>query len=221
MKDHSKFHRLNLPGVPEQLQGVVAIGQNASRRGLAPHELEQLFNCVLPGCAVVRNVGGQPVVRGSGLHISLSHAEGLTALALAPFPVGIDVERIDPEFDVLEFDPDLFGMQDFRELETCEASLRSDHFYRLWTLKEAHLKRQGRSLLCDRLPNVSGAPNMSTAWMVRPTGRYCVGVSWQAPVTSDLPPRPALGAFSEWRLPQKPTAAAAGARGISECVIHI
>ena len=83
MKDHSNFHRLNLPGVPEQLQGVVAIGQNASRRGLAPRELEQLFNCVLPGSAVVRNVGGQPVVRGSGLHISLSHAEGLTALALA------------------------------------------------------------------------------------------------------------------------------------------
>jgi hypothetical protein len=212
MNDHSKFHRLNLPGVPEQLQGVVAIGQNASRRGLAPHELEQLFNCLLPGRALVRNVGGQPVVRGSGLHISLSHAEGLTVLALAPFPVGIDVERIDPEFDVLEFDPDLFGMEDFRELETCEAGSRCDHFYRLWTLKEAHLKRQGRSLVCDPLPNVSGAPNTSTAWITRPTGRYCVGVSWQAPVPSDLSHRPALGPFADGRLPQNPTVAVAGAR---------
>lgn len=215
MNDQVKIHRLDLPGAPEQLHGVVAIGQNASRRGLAPRELEQLFDCLLPGRVVVRNVGGQPVVRGSGLHISLSHAEGLSALVRAPFPVGIDVERVDPEFDVLEFDPDLFGVQDFRELETFEASSRSDHFYRMWTLKEAHLKRQGRSLVCDPLPNVSGAPNTSTAWITCPTGRHCVGVSWQAPVSSDLSPHPVVGRFADRRLPRKSTAATAGARAIS------
>lgn len=221
MKDHSKIYRLNLPGAPEQLQGVVAIGQNASRRSLAPHELEQVFDCLLPSRTVLRNVGGRPVVRGSGLHISLSHAEGVTALALAPMPVGIDIERIDPEFDVMEFDPDLFGTQDFRELETCQASSRSDHFYRLWTLKEAHIKRQGRSLLCGPLPNVSSAPNTSTAWITRPTGRYCIGVSWEALATSGLSPRPVLSPFADPRLPRKPTVAAAGARAISQCVIHI
>jgi phosphopantetheinyl transferase len=210
MKDQVETHCLNLPGAPRELQAVAAIGESTSRRGLAPHELERLFDYMLAGCEVVRDVGGQPVVHGSSLHISLSHAEGLTALALAPFPVGIDIERIDPEFDVLEFDPDLFGIDDFHALETCETRSRRDHFYRLWTLKEAHLKRQGRNLLCGPLPNVSGASNASTAWIVRPTGRYCVAVSWQLPITSGLPPRPAPGAIAERRLPRNPATAAAG-----------
>ena len=212
MKHRSKIHHLNLPGAPERLQAVLAMGESASRRGLDSYELQRLFKLMLPGRAVVREGVGRPVVRGGGLHISLSHASGLSALALAPFPVGIDVERVDPDFDVLEFDPALFGEQDFRVLEACEAGLRRDHFYRLWTLKEAHLKRKGQNLLCEPLPSVSDAPDTSTAWITRPTGRYCVGVSWQAPAASDLSPRPAWNAPVNGPAPRQPKAVCPRAR---------
>lgn len=202
MKDRSEFHHLDVPGAPEQLQAVMAIGANASRRGVAPHELDRLFDHILPGRVVVREAGGRPIVRGSRLHISLSHADGVSALAFAPFPVGIDVECVDPELDVLEFDPDLFGKQDFRALETCDAAVRRDHFYRLWTAKEAHLKLCGRNLLSDPLPIVSGAPNTSTAWIARPAGRYCVGVSWSSSVASDRSPRPAWNVLVDQPGPQ-------------------
>ncbi len=205
MKDRPELHHLNLPGAPEWLQAVVAIGENASRRGLSAYELEGLCDHMLPGRAVMRETSGRPVVRGSSLHISLSHADGLTALALAPFLVGIDVEWIDPEFDVFEFDLELFGAQDFHLLETCEGDSRRDHFYRLWTLKEANLKLRGRNLLSDPLHNISGAPNTCTAWITRPTGRYCVGVSWQA-AASDLSPHPASNTLVDRPVPRQPMA---------------
>ena len=197
MKDRSKFQYVDVPGAPRQLQAVMAIGANASRRGVAPHELDRLFDHMLPGRTVVREAGGRPTVRGSCLHISLSHSDGVSALALAPFPVGIDVECFDPELDVLGFDPDLFGKQDFRALETCDAASRREHFYQLWTLKEAHLKLCGRNLVSDPLPIVSGAPNTSTTWIARPAGRYCVGVSWSPAVASDRSPRPAWRALAD------------------------
>jgi len=203
MKDRSKFHYLDVSGAPEQLQAVMAIGANTSRRGVAPNELERLFDHMLPGRAVVREADGRPIVRGTRLYISLSHADGVSALAVAPFPVGIDVECVDPELYVLEFDPDLFGKQDFRALETCDATSRRDHFYQLWTAKEAHLKLYGRNLLFDPLPIVSGAPNTSTTWIARPAGRYCVGVSWSSSIASDRSLRPAWNALVDQPGPQQ------------------
>jgi len=179
MKDRPELWHLKMPGAPERIQTVIAIGKDASRRGVAPHELEWLFDNVLSGRAVVRNADGRPVVRGSGLHISISHADGLSALVSAPFPVGIDIEWIDPEFDVSQFDQELFGEQDFHLIETCERGSRRNHFYRLWTLKEAHLKLRGQNLQSYPLPNVSGVRDASAAWIAWPTGRYCVGMCWR------------------------------------------
>jgi len=180
-----------LRSAPKRLQAVVAIGKNTSRRGLAPYELERLFSHMLPGYTVAREASGRPIVLGSSLQISLSHADGVTALALAPFPVGVDVECVDPDFDILDIDPALFGEQDFRVLQTCDVSSRRDCFYRLWTLKEANLKLRGRNLLTDTLPSISGARDTSTAWITSTSGRYCVGAVGSGPL--NLSPRPVLG----------------------------
>ncbi len=88
-----------------------------------------------------------PVVRGrDDVHLSLSHAAGATVLAVAPFAIGIDIECVDPELDALAIDPELFGPRDYAFLQGQAEPTRLRHFYRLWTLKEARLKRFGRNL---------------------------------------------------------------------------
>ena len=96
---------------------------------------------------------------------------------LAPVPVGLGVQCFDPDFDVLDIDPALFGEPDYCVLQTCDVSSRRDYFYRLWRLKEANLKLRGQNLLTDTLPSISGACDTSTAWITSASGHYCVGAS--------------------------------------------
>jgi phosphopantetheinyl transferase len=187
------IHRLQLAGAPHGLEIAVMEGGDGARRGLAALELDHLFETLLPGHAIVRLSGGRPVVRGRGdLHVSLSHAQGTSVLAAAPFPVGIDIEPVDPDLDALAIDPALFGARDFAFLQAQAGAARRAHFYRLWTLKEARLKRFGRTLASDPLPELltgdadpgSAAlegrlgTDMSTGWLTRAGQRYCVGVCW-------------------------------------------
>jgi hypothetical protein len=102
--------RLQLACAPQGLEVAVAEGADATRRGLASRELDQLIETLLPSQTVVRLAEGRPVVRGrDDLHLSLSHAVGATALAVAPFRVGVDIECVDSGLDALAIDPELFG----------------------------------------------------------------------------------------------------------------
>jgi len=183
------IHRLELAGAPPGLAVAVAQGADAGRRGVAVSELDRLIAALLPDQPVVRLSGGKPVVRGrDDVHLSLSHAAGASVLAVAPVPVGIDMECVDPELDVLAIDPDLFGPRDFAFIQQQDAATRIAHFYRLWTLKEARLKRSGRTLAETALPDIIGnSANMSAGWLTLASQRYCVGVCWAgAVVPSDF-----------------------------------
>ncbi len=185
--------RLQLSGAPQGLEVAVAEGARRTSRGLAPPELDHLIAALLPDRPVVRLAEGRPTVRGcDDLHLSLSHAAGATALAVAPFPIGVDIECIDPELDALAIDPELFGVNDFAFVKGQAETAQVAQFYRLWTLKEARLKRLGRNLVSERLPDILkdgespatftlegriGA-DMSTGWLDRAGRRYCVGVCW-------------------------------------------
>jgi 4'-phosphopantetheinyl transferase len=178
------MHCLQLAGAPQELKIAVMEGSNSARRGLAASELDRLIAALLPDQPVVRLTDGQPVVRGrDDLHLSLSHATGATALAVAPFAIGIDIECVDPELDVLAIAPDLFGPRDFAFVQQQDAATRLEHFYRLWTLKEARLKQLGRTLADTALPEIIGnGANMSADWLALGTERYCVGVCWAGAV---------------------------------------
>jgi hypothetical protein len=63
--------------------------------------------------------------------------------------------------------------------------VRLEQFYRLWTLKEAWLKRGGCTLAQTELPEVIGSDGrldagMSTDWLDVAGRRYCVGICWDA-----------------------------------------
>jgi hypothetical protein len=189
-----QVRRVHFAGAPAGLDAIVAEGADATRRGLAPAELDRLLELMLPGLAVERMPDGRPAVRGhvrgrGGLMLSLSHAVGATALAIAPFPVGIDIERYEPDIDALAIDAELFGDRDYTFLAAHDEDRRRDAFYRLWTLKEARLKRFGRTLADSKLPDLASlaGDDMSTAWLDAPARRYCLGLCWgQARPSSEL-----------------------------------
>ena len=89
---------------------------------------------------------GKPVLRGSELHFSISHAGGLCALALSDSPVGIDLQDTEaaariadlPSFARRFFAPDEFAA--FMEEPTPE------QLCRIWTRKESLAKLLGRPL---------------------------------------------------------------------------
>jgi phosphopantetheinyl transferase len=177
--------RVHFAGAPAGLDAIVAEGADTARRGLAPAELDHLLELMLPGRAVERRSDGPPAVRGQvpgrgRLMLSLSHAAGATALAIAPFPVGIDIEHCEPGVDALSIDAELLGERDHAFLAAQDRDGQRDAFYRLWTLKEARLKRFGLTLTDSALPDIASlaGDDMSTAWLEAPARRYCLGVCW-------------------------------------------
>jgi 4'-phosphopantetheinyl transferase superfamily len=175
---------LQPPGAPKALKVAVAEGAESTRRGLPPGEIDRLFEALLPGRAIVRRAGGGPVARGADdIYLSVSHAASASALAVAPFPVGIDLERVDPDFDPLSIDPVVFGARDLAFVKMQAEAARRDHYYRLWTLKEARLKHLGRTLADGPLPDILGdnAPpgvGMTSVWLAQSGNRYCLSACW-------------------------------------------
>ena len=88
---------------------------------------------------------GKPHLAGrSGIEFNLSHSGRWVVMAVAPAPVGVDVEK------VREFDPALpgryFAPEETAELNALPESRRRLLFFSLWTLKESFLKARGTGL---------------------------------------------------------------------------
>ncbi|MFD5009378.1 4'-phosphopantetheinyl transferase family protein [Streptomyces chartreusis] len=98
---------------------------------------------------------GKPAVEGArGLHFSLSHSGELALLALAPRPVGVDVELARADLDFTRL-----ARRFFPEAERGSVARGGrDTFVRLWTRKEACVKAAG-----GRLTQGMGLPVAHTA----------------------------------------------------------
>jgi len=90
---------------------------------------------------------GRPLLAlptGTGLELSLATRAGYVAVALADRPVGVDVERIDPDADLP------LGLLHPRErdmLLDLPTGQRAIAFARLWCAKEAYVKALGLGFL--------------------------------------------------------------------------
>lgn len=114
---------------------------------------------------------------GAGLHLSLSHSHGWIACALAPEPVGIDMELITrrPASAIADL-AQLACTPDQREALAQIADLAQcqQRFVQLWSLKEAWFKQRGTGvdfamlprLVCQPAPAaaVQGAVEGAHAW---------------------------------------------------------
>ncbi|MEU2052135.1 4'-phosphopantetheinyl transferase family protein [Streptomyces bungoensis] len=99
-------------------------------------------------CAGCGGPHGRPALRTSGVHFSLSHSGDLVMVALAPTPVGVDVEGLATAQAVLGAQSALHAAE-ADELARLPAHERPAAFTRTWVRKEAYLKGLGTGLVRD------------------------------------------------------------------------
>ena len=82
---------------------------------------------------------GKPYIEGIDADLSISHSEDMVVIAIAPSPVGVDVEQIR--------DVDYSNIIRFAMTEREKGCIVTPvDFYRYWTVKEAYAKATGRGL---------------------------------------------------------------------------
>jgi 4'-phosphopantetheinyl transferase len=134
--------------------------------GVSPDEIE----LVRERCGRCGGPNGRPAVRGApGVHFSLAYAGALALVALAPAPVGVDVERPVPGPAWRELSP-LLHPAERRELERAGPGLRTRALSRVWTRKEACLKAIGAGLahgLREPYVGAGARPAVPPGWILR------------------------------------------------------
>jgi len=81
-----------------------------------------------------------------GIHLSLSHSGEMVTAAIAPFPLGLDLESTGRVRDWLALADHVFAPVECEQLLLLAESDRRELFYRYWTIKEACGKRDGTGL---------------------------------------------------------------------------
>ncbi len=92
------------------------------------------------------NEFGKPSLTENKIHFNISHRGGLSALAFSfSSEIGIDVEKIDPDFNVDQISKAFFSRDENRYLNDFPFG-PNKKFYMLWTRKEAFLKALGTGI---------------------------------------------------------------------------
>ena len=95
---------------------------------------------------ILKTENGKPYVNNEGVFFSISHTHGLVAVAVADSPVGIDCELIikKSKEDAKRFSARFFTQGEFDYLS--EKDFNSLEFFKLWTAKEAVIKKRGSNM---------------------------------------------------------------------------
>ncbi len=92
---------------------------------------------------------GKPYLSGVGqdLKFNVSHSKGIAVIAVTQNrEVGVDVEFVDPEFDVFSVASSVFSPVEVTQLRSLPLAQRAATFFAGWTRKEAFLKAMGDGL---------------------------------------------------------------------------
>ena len=117
---------------------------------------------------------GKPYVLGEPrVHFNVSHSGEWVLLALAErHEVGVDVELMRADLDVMEIAPTVFTPGEITSLLSLPADARREAFYRLWARKEAVLKAWGTGFSLDAHDVHIGIEPTSAALIQAPLGDY-------------------------------------------------
>lgn len=110
--------------------------------GIHPHDVAIERRC--PACG---GPHGPPTA--ADLRISVSYTTGRIAYALAPSPVGIDIERKQPQLPWQEVAPLVLTDAQLDQLHTTPPRHRPSAFLHAWTRREAIGKATGVGLIAE------------------------------------------------------------------------
>ncbi len=88
---------------------------------------------------------GKPFIR-EPIKFNLSHSESVLVIAVSSEEVGVDVEECNQNIDVMKFARRFFTVEEVEWLSNFWGFYRTRMFTKLWSLKEAHLKKLGTGL---------------------------------------------------------------------------
>ncbi|TFH34341.1 MAG: 4'-phosphopantetheinyl transferase superfamily protein [Anaerolineales bacterium] len=101
----------------------------------------------------VRDRWGKPNVANpdtDALEFNTSHSGGISLIVVRRGgKVGVDIEKVIPDFPWREVAPKALNESEIRALELLPAEQKSDAFYAIWTRKEALAKAVGLGLRLD------------------------------------------------------------------------
>jgi 4'-phosphopantetheinyl transferase len=96
-------------------------------------------------------------------HISLSHSGDYVACAIAPVPLGLDVEAPRRVRDWAALVGAICNAREATQWRLTSAAEQEALFYEYWTLKEAWIKQRGEALSLGRLRLIGAEPVASDA----------------------------------------------------------
>jgi 4'-phosphopantetheinyl transferase len=176
-------------------------------RGILRRILSRYLAIIPQDIQIHYGAHGRPLIEETqnsvDLRFSVSHAEDLVLYALTRGrSIGVDLEYIREDFDVLKIADNFFSEGETTTLQTLPSKMRGEGFYRAWTRKEAYLKACGSGLAINpRQVEVSLVPD-DPAVILRINGKTQNTQAWSL-LHLDLPPH-FIGAVAvegnEWSL---------------------
>lgn len=111
----------------------------SDKLGISPHEVN-----------IQLQPNGKPFVQGNkAVYFNLSHSADVIVLAVTEEgEIGVDVERVDREFDWMRVDSVLAPseIEWIQENERIDPSTVYQRFFQIWTLKESYIKCTGEGM---------------------------------------------------------------------------
>jgi 4'-phosphopantetheinyl transferase len=122
-------------------------------RGRLRELLAAYLGCEPAGIRFRYGASGKPAVAaGTDLRFNVSHSEEVALYVFARGrEVGIDIERIRPDFRWERIARRYYSAAEQELLRTLPPELRAAAFFQFWTRKEAYLKARGEGLRFGRL----------------------------------------------------------------------
>jgi 4'-phosphopantetheinyl transferase len=91
------------------------------------------------------NQRGKPSLDGS-IQFNVSHAADVALIAISCMPVGVDIERVDPDFAWQGIARHFFSSAECEWIASHPSYARCESFLRCWTRREAFVKARGSGL---------------------------------------------------------------------------
>ena len=106
--------------------------------------LENYFFMDTTKIEYIYNEFGKPYIKDSNLYFSLSHSNGVIALAVSKEEIGLDIELIKDVKDNLALK--VMNEAEYNIYKGLSKNDKISYFYEVWTSKEAYVKKLGSAL---------------------------------------------------------------------------